>query len=178
MMKWIDLPTKKHIQILRESTIGRLNSDGSFDLPPEDISTTLLSVFFQHAFPLIPIIDQEDFMKSIETGSVSHLLLNAIYMVATVYCSEPVIRETGFASRFIATLTFYNRAKDIYDMGYEKDAISVIQATFLFAHWWSDPLAQKDPWYWLGIAAGMAQSLGMHRLCVARTSQLFFWWRR
>ncbi|KAJ5663310.1 fungal-specific transcription factor domain-containing protein [Penicillium longicatenatum] len=159
---------KKHIQNLRESTIGRLNSDGSFDLPPEDISTTLLSVFFQHAFPLIPIIDQEDFMKSIETGSVSHLLLNAIYMVATIYCPEPVIRETGFASRFIATLTFYNRAKDIYDFGYEKDAVSVIQATFLFAHWWSDPLAQKDPWYWLGITAGMAQSLAATAQALAK----------
>ena len=97
-------------------------------------------------------------------GTASHLLLNAIYMVATIYCPNSLIHEAGFPSRFVACLTFYNRAKDIYDAGVETDTIAVIQATYLLAHWWSDPLEQKDPWYWLGVTTGMAQALGMHRL--------------
>lgn len=172
MLAWLDPPTRQSIEGLRHFTIGRLKNEGAFDLPSEEISNALLNVFFQHPFPSMPMIERSDFMKSIETGTVSHLLLNAIYMVATIYCPDSVIHEAGFESRFIASFTFYHRAKGIYDTGYETDAIAVIQATFLLAHWWSDPLEQKDPWYWLGVTAGMAQSLGMHRVCVTRMPEL------
>ncbi|KAH8690573.1 fungal-specific transcription factor domain-containing protein [Talaromyces proteolyticus] len=164
MLERLDQPTIQYIEGRRSFTVGRLKNEGAFDLPPKEISSALLNVFFQHPFPSLPIIERSDFMKSIETGTVSHLLLNAIYMVATIYCPDSIIYEAGFVSRFIASLTFYHRAKDIYDAGYETDAIAVIQGTFLLAHWWSDPLEQKDPWYWLGVTTGMAQALGMHRL--------------
>ncbi|KAJ5289720.1 Dihydrofolate reductase [Penicillium atrosanguineum] len=159
MLEWLGSPTIEHVEGLRSSTIGRLKNEGAFDLPSGDISAALLNAFFQHPFPSLSVIERSDFMKSIETGTVPHLLLNAIYMVATIYCPDSVIDEAGFATRYVASLTFYNRAKDIYDTGYETDAVVVIQATFLLSHWWSDPLEQKDPWYWLGITAGMAQLL-------------------
>ncbi|KAJ5132052.1 fungal-specific transcription factor domain-containing protein [Penicillium atrosanguineum] len=167
MLEWLGSPTIELVEGLRSSTIGRLKNEGAFDLPSGDISAALLNAFFQHPFPSLSVIERSDFMKSIETGTVSHLLLNAIYMVATIYCPDSVIDEAGFATRYVASLTFYNRAKDIYDTGYETDAVVVIQATFLLSHWWSDPLEQKDPWYWLGITAGMAQLLGMDRLACA-----------
>lgn len=164
MLERLEQPTIQYIEGRRSFTIRRLKNEGAFDLPSGDISTALLKIFFRHPFPSLSIIDQSDFIKSIEEGTVSHLLLNAMYMVATIYCPDSLIHEAGFVSRFIASLTFYHRAKDIYDAGYETDAIAVIQATFLLSHWWSGPLEQKDPWYWLGVTTGMAQALGMHRL--------------
>lgn len=164
MLERLDQPTVQYIERRRSFVFRRLKDEGCFDLPVEHISTALLDIFFRHPFPSLSVIDRSDFMKSVETGTVSHLLLNAMYMVATIYCPDSLIHEAGFVSRFIASLTFYHRAKDIYDAGYETDAIAVIQATFLLSHWWSGPLEQKDPWYWLGVTTGMAQALGMHRL--------------
>jgi hypothetical protein len=164
MLERLDQPTIQYIEGRRSFTIRRLKNEGAFDLPAGDITTALLQVFFQHGFHSLSITDRSDFMKSIEVGTVSHLLLNAMCMVATLYCPDSLIHEAGFVSRYIASLTFYHRAKDIYDAGYETDAIVVIQATFLLSHWWSGPLEQKDPWYWLGVTTGMAQALGMHRL--------------
>ncbi|KAJ5289026.1 fungal-specific transcription factor domain-containing protein [Penicillium angulare] len=164
MLDTLDQPTVQHIDNSRNFTIERLKRQGAFDLPAPGIVSPLLDTFFQHSFPSIPILDKSEFMTKIEANTCSPLLLNAIFMVATIYCPGSLISEAGFVSRFVASLTFYHRAKDIYDAGYETDAITVIQATFLLSHWWSGPLEQKDPWYWLGVTAGMAQGIGMHQM--------------
>ncbi|OJJ42659.1 hypothetical protein ASPZODRAFT_20186 [Penicilliopsis zonata CBS 506.65] len=158
----LDQPTRQHVDSLRSSTLRRLKNEKAFDLPSQAISTVLLDVFFQNSLSALASIEKSDFMDSIQRGTVSHLLLNAVYMVATIYCPDSIINDAGFASRYIASLTFYHRAKDLYDAGHETDAIAVIQATFLLSQWWSGPLEQKDPWYWLGITTGMAQSLENH----------------
>ena len=99
MLEWLGPPTIEHVEGLRTSTIGRLKIEGAFDLPSGYISTALINAFFQHPFPSLSIIERSDLMKNIETGTVSHLLLNAIYMVATIYCSDSVIDEAGFAAQ-------------------------------------------------------------------------------
>jgi hypothetical protein len=35
---------------------------------------------------------------------------------------DSVIAEAGFVSRYVASLTFYQRAKSLYDAGYETEA--------------------------------------------------------
>ncbi|KAJ5115845.1 fungal-specific transcription factor domain-containing protein [Penicillium angulare] len=163
MLDTLGQPTVQHIDHFRKFTTERLKSQGAFDLPTREIVCSLLETFFRYVFPSIPILDKSEFMGKVETNTCSPLLLNAVLMVATIYCPDSLITDAGFVSRFVASLTFYHRAKDIYDAGYETDAITVIQATFLLSHWWSGPLEQKDPWYWLGITAGMAQGIGMHQ---------------
>ncbi|KAJ5247800.1 fungal-specific transcription factor domain-containing protein [Penicillium chermesinum] len=148
----LDQTTVHSIKSRRFGLIDRLRDQGAFDVPAEGIRAALLETFFQTSFSYFPILDRSDFTKRANEGPASHLLLNAIFMVATIYCADSLVTEAGFDSRFTASLTFYHRAKDIYDAGYETDVITVIQSTFLLSHWWSGPLEQKDPWYWLGIA--------------------------
>ncbi|OQD90866.1 hypothetical protein PENANT_c001G06735 [Penicillium antarcticum] len=133
-------------------------------MPSPEISHALLDAYFHHSFAALPILDRSIFLGTLQQGSFSHLLLNAIYLAATIYCSDSVIADAGFPSRYAASLTFYRRAKSIYDAGYETDAIATIQATFLMCHWWSGLLDHKDPWYWIGISTGMALALGMHQV--------------
>ncbi|KAJ6151561.1 fungal-specific transcription factor domain-containing protein [Penicillium chermesinum] len=165
----LDQTTVHSIKSRRFGLIDRLRDQGAFDVPAEGIRAALLETFFQTSFSYFPILDRSDFTKRANEGPASHLLLNAIFMVATIYCADSLVTEAGFDSRFTASLTFYHRAKDIYDAGYETDVITVIQSTFLLSHWWSGPLEQKDPWYWLGIAVGMAQAHGMHQCTPAST---------
>ncbi|KOS41549.1 hypothetical protein ACN38_g7583 [Penicillium nordicum] len=156
-------PTTQEIERLRISTNESLNGQGAFDLPSKETSQALLDTYFNFSLAALPILDRSRFLVSLQDGKFSHLLLNAIYIAATVYCSDSVIADAGFASRYAASLTFYRRAKSLYDAGYETDAIVTIQATFLMCYWWNGLLEHKDPWYWLGISVGMAQALGLHQ---------------
>lgn len=164
MLARLGWSTTQEIERLHVSTIEHLRKQGVFDLPSQETSQVLLDTYFYYSLAALPILDRSRFLVTIEEGSFSYLLLNAIYLAATIYCSDSVISEAGFVSRYAASLTFYRRAKFLYDAGHETDAIATIQATFLICHWWSGLLEHKDPWYWLGISAGMAQALGMHRV--------------
>ncbi|KAL2823259.1 fungal-specific transcription factor domain-containing protein [Aspergillus cavernicola] len=163
LLERLDRSTHSTIQTLHAEEADHLRNAGAFDLPRKDISDALLDVFLTLSFPAFPIFVWNDFMGKYRSGSVSLLLLNAVYMMATFHCPESLLYDAGLASRYIASLTFYRRAKALYDADYESDGISIVQTTLLLSNWWGGPMEQKDTWYWLGAAAGLAQSLGMHR---------------
>ncbi|KAJ5519892.1 Transcription factor [Penicillium fimorum] len=156
-------PTMQKIEENRTSTTERLKYQGDFDLPSQETSQALLNAYFHFSLAALPILEKSRFLITLEEGKYSHLLLNAIYLAATIYCSDSVIADAGFVSRYAASLTFYQRAKSLYDAGYETDAIVTIQATFLMGYWWNGILEHKDPWYWVGISVGIAQALGLHQ---------------
>ena len=162
----LDNPTIQHIESLHSSNLSRLKDEGALDLPSKQVGRILVDVFFEYVLHCYPILNCFEFLEFFEADKISLLLLNAIYLAATIYCPDSVIADCGFASKHIASLTFYLRAKSLYDAGYETDTLTVIRSTLLMAHWWGGLLEQKDPWYWLGVASGMAQAIGMHRLCV------------
>ncbi|KXG48468.1 Transcription factor [Penicillium griseofulvum] len=142
---------------------GSTDYEGAFDLPSQETSQALLGAYFHFSLAALPILDKSRFLVTLEEGKYSHLLLNAVYLAATVYCADSVIADAGFVSRYAASLTFYQRAKSLYDAGYETDSIVTIQATFLMCYWWNGILEHKDPWYWVGISVGIAQALGLHQ---------------
>ncbi|CAI7615778.1 unnamed protein product [Penicillium bialowiezense] len=163
MLARVGKSTAHEIEGIHKLGFERLKEDGAFDVPSPETSRALLDVYFLYSLSALPILDRSDFLLHIDNDTFSHLLLNAVYLTATVYCSDNIISDAGFASRYAASLTFYRRVKMIYDAGYESDTIATIQATFLMCHWWSGLLEPKDPWYWLGISAGLAQALGLHQ---------------
>lgn len=167
MLARVGKSTAHEIEGIHKLGLVRLKEDGAFDVPSPETSRALLDAYFLYSLSALPILERSDFLLHIDNCTFSHLLLNAVYLTATVYCSDTIIADAGFASRYAASLTFYRRAKMIYDAGYESDTIATIQATFLMCHWWSGLLEPKDPWYWLGISAGLAQALGLHQAYVA-----------
>ncbi|CAG7942180.1 unnamed protein product [Penicillium salamii] len=163
MLARVGDPTIQEIERLRQSSLARLKAEGAFDVPTLETGQALLDAYFHYSFTTLPILDRTIFLAQIKDGSVSHLLLNAVYLTASLSCSDTLISDAGFASRYAASLTFYRRAKSLYDAGFENDTIVTIQATLLMCHWWSGLLEPKDPWHWLGISVGMAQALGLHQ---------------
>lgn len=163
MLARLGKPTAQEIARIQLYTTERLEKEGAFELPSPETSENLINAYFNYSLASLPLIDRSRFFDSAKKGEASHLLLNAVYLAATTYCSDEIIADAGFVSRYVASLTFYRRAKAIYDAGYETDSIATIQATFLICNWWSGLQEPKDPWYWLGISVGMAQALGMHQ---------------
>jgi len=163
MLDRLDRYTQSAIHNLRAEDEESLRSAGAFALPRKDLSDALVDVFMRCSFPAFPLFPHDDFMHKYTDGSLSPLLLSAVYMVATFHAPVALLHEAGFASRYHASMTFYRRAKALYDADYETDGICTLQATILMSNWWAGPVEQKDTWFWLGVAAGLAQALGMHR---------------
>lgn len=117
-------------------------------------------------YPLCPIFDLSEFHAKYKAGQVSPLVLQALYFVGAAHCDSSRIEKAGFSSRYMATFTFYQRAKALYDANYELDAIATVQALYLLSYWWGSPLEQKDIWHWTGLAVGLPQALGLHQKSV------------
>lgn len=163
MQEQLGQPSRDTLARIKSEEQEHLECQGAFSYPSKEVSDQLMHVFLEYSYPACPIFATVDLMNLCETGRLSPLILNAIFLMATFHCSESCLRSMGFASRYLASLTFYRRARALFDSGYEEDGISTIQAAILMSHWIDGPMEQKDVWHWLGIASGLAQSLGMNR---------------
>jgi hypothetical protein len=163
VMDHVGHDTRKAMRAFRSEEEEWLRKQGVFDYPEKETRDKLLLCFFETSHPACPIFDRQYFMKLHGSGRLSPLVLNAVLFMAMFHCPLPLVQSMGFASRYVASLSFYRRAKALYDSGCEPDGTATVQALILMSHWTGGPMEQKDTWHWLGVASAMAQSLGMHR---------------
>lgn len=142
-----------------------LRQQGAFILPTDVVINELFKTYFQHFHPHYPILHRQSFahMNQQCTRPPSYILLQAVLFAASGHCDLPVLLSAGFQSRYQARLTFFRRAKALYDADQEADKIVLIQSMFLMSFWWNKSTDQKDTWYWLGNAVSLAVTIGMHR---------------
>lgn len=140
-----------------------LNSVGAFSVPERKISDQLVKTFSDYVFPIFPIFDSADFLLQYDTGRLSLLSLNAVYLLAVTLCSDDLIAQAGFSNRFMARRTFHKRVKALYHLDFETDKIAIITSLFIISFCWNGLMDEKDMWHWLGAAIGLAQAQGMHR---------------
>jgi hypothetical protein len=158
-----NIPYDAHNSRFQQKERELLEWKGAFDLPEKSVHERLLDVYFHTFHPNFPIFNRGDFFRRLQEKSLSLLVLQAVYFLSATHCDMRLISDAGFSSRQEARLTFYKRAKALFDADYEADAIANMQALFLISFWWGGALDQKDTWHWLGAAISLAQSKGLHR---------------
>lgn len=155
--------TQHALRADRNLQLQRLQGQGAFEQLPGDISDRLVQIFLDYSYAVFPIFDRQDLLSLHRNNYLSALLANAIYLMGSIHCDKELLLALQLDSRYMASLTFYNRAKSLFDADYDSDGIANVQAALLLSNWWGGPMEPKDTWHWLGVAAGLAQSLGMHR---------------
>lgn len=136
---------------------------GAFLLPEKQLCDDLIKTFFEKIYPTEPIINRTKFWKEYEDGSVSILLLQAVLLAASrVSDNENLFDSDG--SNYLASCTFFQRAKALYDANYEKDPLTLVQSLTLFTKFWEglDDILGNS-YYWSRIAVTVAQGYGFHR---------------
>ncbi|PKK73400.1 hypothetical protein RhiirC2_695016, partial [Rhizophagus irregularis] len=133
------------------------------ELPSQEISDHLLELFFTHVHPILPFIYKPRFFDQLkDKNHLPHLLLNAIYSFAALFSDRIDIRRIP-EDRATAGDIYFDRAKALLDNDYDKARVSTIQALLALSLREYGVGRVTRAWLWSGMAARMAQDLGMHR---------------
>ncbi|KAJ5604931.1 hypothetical protein N7510_010085 [Penicillium lagena] len=152
--------------------IDILHQRGAFLLPPKPLCDELVDAYFKWVAPVVPIINRSRFMRQYRDpkNPPSLLLLQAILLAGSRVCTNPQLMDAN-GSTTPAAMTFYKRAKALYDANYEDDRVTIVQALVLLGWYWEGPEdVTKNVFYWTRVAIVVAQGSGMHRS--VETSQL------
>lgn len=145
--------------------IDILHQRGAFLLPPRSLCDELIDAYFKWVHPIVPIVNRTSFMRQYRDpqNPPSLLLLQAILLAGSRVCSNPQLMDTS-GSTTPAALTFYKRAKALYDASYEDDRVTIVQSLLLMGWYWEGPEdVTKNVFYWSRVATIVAQGSGMHR---------------
>ncbi|KAI0014280.1 Ctf1 transcription factor [Xylariaceae sp. FL0662B] len=145
--------------------IDILHQRGAFLLPPRSLCDELIDAYFKWIHPIVPVINKTRFMRKYRDpkNPPSLLLLQAVLLAGSRVCTNPQLMDAN-GSTTPAALTFYKRAKALYDANYEDDRVTIVQALVLMGWYWEGPEdVTKNVFYWSRVALIVAQGSGMHR---------------
>jgi hypothetical protein len=112
--------------------IDILKQRGAFLLPPRVLCDELIDSYFRWVHPIMPIINRTKFMRHYNDADCppSLLLLQAVLLAGSRVCNSPQLVDSN-GSTTPAALTFYKRAKALYDANYEDDRVTIVQSLLL-----------------------------------------------
>ncbi|KAF4125305.1 cutinase transcription factor 1 alpha [Geosmithia morbida] len=142
-----------------------LHQRGAFLLPPRPLCDELIEAYFRWVHPIVPVINRTRFMYQYQDpkNPPSLLLLQAVLLAGSRVCSNAQLMDSN-GSTNPAALTFYKRAKALYDSNYEDDRVTIVQSLLLMGWYWEGPEdVTKNVFYWTRVATIVAQGSGMHR---------------
>ncbi|UZP34596.1 hypothetical protein NXS19_002412 [Fusarium pseudograminearum] len=121
--------------------IDILHQRGAFLLPPRTLCDELIDAYFKWVHPIVP----------------------SVLLAGTRACNNHQLMDAN-GSTTPAALTFYKRAKALYDANYEDDRVTIVQSLLLMGWYWEGPEdVTKNVFYWSRVATIVAQGSGMHR---------------
>lgn len=143
------------------SSVQDLASDvSSFPLP--EVRDALVTAYFQHVHPFLPIISVPEFLAAYRTPDRPPplLLFQAVLMAGAHACSHKLVAS----DRHTVKSFLFRRASMLYHTRHETDRIHLMQAATLFTwHVGDGDTITGGPWYWAGIAVRIGCGLGAHR---------------
>lgn len=179
--------TRARANELDDLELRILHERGAFLLPPRQLCDELVEAFFTWIAPVVPVINRSKFMRRYRDpkNPPSLLLLQAILLAGSRVCTNPQLMDVN-GSTTPAAMTFYKRAKALFDANYEDDRVTIVQSLILMGWYWEGPEGKmreraeiaitarsdiasdvtKNVFYWSRVAIIVAQGSGMHRRCV------------
>ena len=117
-----------------------LRQRGAFLLPPRPLCDELVAAYFQWVAPVVPVVNRSRFLRRYRDSKnpPSLLLLQAILLAGSRVCSNPQLMDPS-GSTMPAAMTFYKRAKALYDANYEEDRGTFVQSLVLMGWYWEGP---------------------------------------
>ncbi|KAF4834937.1 Acetamidase regulatory protein [Colletotrichum tropicale] len=122
-------------------------------LPRPALLRALIDAYFEHVYPLYPVIDREDVLGP----APSTLLLQAASMVGCLMRRGPESMELCRSQ--------YEKVKTLIHLNHEADTLVLLKSLCLmtcYSVMSTDLVTLDGPWHWLGVALRMALQMGLH----------------
>lgn len=131
---------KARVNELDNMEIEILHQRGAFLLPPRALCDELVEAYFRWVAPVVPVINKSRFMRQYRDpkNPPSLLLLQAVLLAGSRVCTNPQLMDSS-GSTTPAAMTFYKRAKALYDANYEDDRVTIVQSVILMGWYWEGP---------------------------------------
>ncbi|KIW32580.1 uncharacterized protein PV07_04110 [Cladophialophora immunda] len=139
----------------------------ALDTPERAPLDALVSSFMELVYPMYPVVLGGDFMRRYREGTISLLLLHAVCFASATYCPMVTIFQAGYSDRKSARMAYYKKAEVLYNIGYERNRVVLVQATILLTFVTGEPNSQHMYYDWLSAAVTNAEMLGLHRSTAA-----------
>lgn len=146
----------------RKSLQERLIRESALVFPAPTTCDVLLQAYFEWFHPCFPILDRPQVQQAYKDNTISPLLLQGMLFIGVSLCSDLALKTIAVTDRYQAKGVFYQRAKEIYDVGWETDTVVKLQSLFMLSFWRGGPTEERDVRFWLGAATDLAQKKGMH----------------
>lgn len=157
--------TSSRLNELDNEEIEILKFRGAFLLPPRDLCDDIVEAYFEKIHPTMPFLNRSQFMRRYNdlSNPPSLLLIQSMLLAGSRVCNNPALFDSS-GSPDLASLTFYKRAKALFDANYEKDSVVVVQSVMMLGWWWEGPEdVTKNSFYWSRVGLTIAQGFGLHR---------------
>jgi len=153
-----------HPSHLSPQDVGYLKVRGAFERPTSEVSDAMVTAFVETFYPLYSIVDLTEFKESFKAGTLPWILLHAVCFIGATFCDLSVIHRAGFKGRWHARRQFYDKAKLLFDIGYETNKIVLLQTVIMLSFWGPQMKSYWNPCSWVGFGVTIAESLGIHRI--------------
>ncbi|OBT71153.1 hypothetical protein VF21_09729 [Pseudogymnoascus sp. 05NY08] len=156
------LPTR-----LDKTVLQFLSSNGALSVPSAEFRHICASRYLELQHPLFPLLDLHNLLAITQrgndkSGTISLLLFNAVMCAALAFVENDHVIRAGYPSKRAARMSFFIRAKFLYDFDTEPDRFISIQAALLLSNWYPGVEEKKDPWFWSGTAISLGHTIGLH----------------
>lgn len=138
---------------------------GCFLLPSRELCLDLIESYFIHVHPLMPVINRTEFMAKVNDpdDNPSLMLMQSVLLSGCRVSSNPLLFDL-LGLKNLASMTFFGRAKALYEANYESDPVCLIQTLILIGSFWEGPEdVTKNLYYWTKVAIALAQGFGFQR---------------
>lgn len=153
----------EHPSHMLPEDISYLEAKRVFELPPDEVLDALIHTYLDKYWPIYPIVLRHELIQQYRKKTVPIILLHSICFVAATYCSSALLHRSGHESRKQARFEFYKKAKALFDTGYEKNKITVLQSVIMLTFWGGGPNSYWNFYSWIGTGVTIAETLGLHR---------------
>ena len=143
--------------------INYLCTKGAFTYPKPEVLKMLFDAFSTRFHPLYSIVNIKELAKTHQQQKLPWLLLHTVCLIGATFCDQNIVHCAGFKSRWHARRAFYNKAKVLFDLGYETNKIILLQAVLMLSFWGPQMKSYWNPCSWVGFAVTIAESLGIQR---------------
>lgn len=170
-------------QHLANEDFQYIERKGALRLPSPSVRDTLWASYFQLVHPNCPILDCEEMLGvlRLDTGApkISLLLFHSIMLAARLFLDAHETRSTSATT----LQTMFNRARVLYDLGWEADPLVQLQSLLLMSFHPSQIDNPKGSAHIVSRVVSSAYALGLHRdpTTIAETSRAVsirkqLWW--